>query len=201
MQTDMFPILSNPSVYMFIQKITGAKRARLEYIKQYISPVPEQRILDIGCGTGYVIEYFPGSGYVGIDIDQACINYAKRKYGCYGEFLCQELDDATVEKFQPFNFIIMNGLLHHLNDQQVTALFHRVKRLLKTEGQLVTLDGCYVKGQPFIAKKLLDFDQGKHIRDEKGYRALASGVFSSVVSYIRNDLTIIPYTLIIMQIK
>ena len=80
-------------------------------------------------------------------------------------------------------------------------LLQRVKRVLKTGGKLVTLDGCYTEGQSFIARKLLSHDRGKYVREDKDYRALPSEVFISVVTHIRNDLMFVPYTLIIMQIS
>lgn len=95
----------------------------------------------------------------------------------------------------------MNGLLHHMSDNQVVKLFQKVKRVLTSQGQIVTLDGCYVKGQSFIAKRLLDYDRGKFIRQEHDYVRLASKIFTSVVTHIRHDLMFIPYTLIIMKIS
>ena len=129
------------------------------------------------------------------------IKYAIRKYRLKGSFFCQELDDIAVRSLKPFDLIIMNGLIHHLSDTQVIRLFQRAKRILKPGGKVVTLDGCYVKGQSSIAKKLLDCDRGKYVREERAYVDLASGVFDSVVSHIRHDFMIIPYTLIIMQIS
>ena len=191
----------SPAIYLLFQGIIGAKRSRWRCVKEYIRPVPGQRILDVGCGPGYVVEYFPKSDYIGLDTDQNYIKYANHKYKHKGSFFCQELDDAAAKDLKPFDLIIMNGLLHHLNDTQVIELFQRAKRILKPGGKIVTLDGCYVKGQSRIAKKLLDYDRGKYVREQRAYIGLASNVFDSVVTHIRHDLMRIPYTLIIMQIS
>lgn len=193
--------MSSPVIYLLSQGIIGAKRSRLRCVKEYICPVAGQRILDVGCGPGYVVEYFPESDYTGFDTDKKYIQYANDKYGQRGRFFCQELDDIAVRSLKPFDLIIMNGLIHHLSDTQVIRLFQRVKRILKPGGKVVTLDGCYVKGQSSIAKKILDCDRGKYVREERAYVDLVSGVFDSVVSHIRHDFMIIPYTLIIMQIS
>lgn len=194
--------MSSPVIYLLSQWIIGAKRSRLICVKEYVSPlVVGQRILDVGCGPGYVAEYFPRSEYIGFDTNRRYIEYANRKYSQRGCFFCQELNDTAVKDLNPFDLIIMNGLIHHLSDTQVIRLFQRVKRILKPGGKVVTLDGCYVKGQSGIAKKLLDCDRGKYVRDEAAYTGLASQVFDSVVTHIRSDLMLIPYTLIIMQIS
>lgn len=193
--------MSSPVIYLLSQWIIGAKRSRLICVREYVCPIVGQRILDVGCGPGYVVEYFPESDYTGFDTDKKYIQYANDKYGQRGRFFCQELDDATAKDLNSFDLIIMNGLIHHLSDTQVIRLFQRAKRILKPGGKVVTLDGCYVKGQSSIAKKLLDCDRGKYVRDEAAYTGMASQVFDSVVTHIRSDLMLIPYTLIIMQIS
>lgn len=194
-------MLSSPFIYLFFQTLIGAKRARLQCVREYINPVPNLKILDIGCGPGYGIEFFPNPIYVGFDIDKKYINYAKFKYGNKGLFFCEEFNDKIAESLGFFDLIIMNGLLHHLPDNQVIELFQKVKRILKPQGRIVTLDGCYVRGQSFIARKLLDYDRGKFIRQEHDYVRLASTVFSSVMAHIRHDLMFVLYTLIIMKIS
>ena len=193
--------MSSPVIYLLSQWIIGAKRSRLICAREYVRPIVEQRILDVGCGPGYVVEYFPESDYTGFDTDKKYIQYANHKYGQRGRFLCQELDDAAVKDLNPFDLIIMNGLIHHLDDTKVVELFQRAKGILKPGGKVVTLDGCYVKGQSSIAKKLLDYDHGKYVREQRAYIDLASQVFDSIVTHIRHDLMLIPYTLIIMQIS
>lgn len=74
---------------------------------------------------------------------------------------------------------MMNGLIHHLDDSSVIKLLKRVKLLLKPSGQVITLDGCYIAGQSILARKMLDYDRGK---------------------YIRNALMFMAYTFIIMKI-
>ncbi len=197
----MFSLLSNPSIYLFVQGLIGAKHARWECVRQYAFYIPGQRVLDIGCGPGYVIEYLPESNYIGFDTDQRYINYARSKYGQRGLFFCQELNDETMKNMESFDLVIMNGLLHHLDNRSVIALFKRIKRVLKPSGQIVTLDGCYVERQSPIARKLLDLDRGRYVRDEKTYVSLALEVFGSAISHIRHDLFRIPYTLLIMQIS
>ncbi|MDD5226669.1 MAG: class I SAM-dependent methyltransferase [Candidatus Omnitrophica bacterium] len=195
-------ILSNPAIYLFVQNVLGAKAARYRCVKEYVDlAFLGRRILDVGCGPGYVIDCFPKSDYVGFDTNEKYIRYANRKYGNRGHFFCQEFNDVSVSNLEPFDLIMMNGLIHHLSDTQAVKLLQIAKSVLKPKGIIVTLDGCYVKGQSSIAKKLLDSDRGKYVRDEKSYHSLASQVFDSISTYIRHDFMRIPYTLIIMRIS
>lgn len=193
-------LLEKPKIYLIFQWMLGAKRARAECIKKYVHTMAGQRILDIGCGPGYVVEYFPQSEYVGFDTQEKYINYAKGKYGRWASFFCKELDEQTADTLKPFDYVIMNGLIHHLSDSQVTSLFKLAQRLLKPHGKLITLDGCYVKGQSGFAKRMLDNDRGKYVRDESSYVKLASVVFSRIISHIHHDWLRVPYTLIVMEI-
>jgi len=88
-----------------------------------------------------------------------------------------------------------------LTDSEVIELFKRVKIVLKQGGKLITLDGCYTGKQSLIARKKLDYDRGKYVREEESYRRLAFEVFDSTVTHIREDLSLIPYTFIIMEIS
>jgi SAM-dependent methyltransferase len=36
------------------------------------------RVLDIGCGPAYIVEYLRGATYFGFDINSRCIAYAQK---------------------------------------------------------------------------------------------------------------------------
>jgi len=129
------------------------------------------------------------------------VNAGKREIWHQEEFLYQEFDDAAVERFEPFDIVVMNGLLHHLPDDAVISLLKKVKRTLREGGRLVTLDCYRAENQSFFVRKMLEKDRGKYIRQKEDYVELASEVFDSVVAHIRNDLMFVPYPLIIMEIS
>jgi hypothetical protein len=92
---------------------------------------------------------------------------------------------------------MMNGLLHHLDNADASALLRVVRPALKPTGVLFTLDGCFRDGQPWIANWLLRQDRGRHVRTEDEYRQLLKGHFGTVETFIREDLTLIPYSFVI----
>ncbi len=191
-------LLNHPSLYMFYQTIIGAKRARRRCVEQYVRPVAGQRVLDVGCGPGYVIEYLPQVDYVGLDIDAQYIEYAQRRYGDAGEFHCVELTDQNADSFGEFDVVMLNGVVHHLDDQQTVDLLKLLRSCLTPGGRVVTLDGCYRDKMSPISRYLLRHDRGEHVRTEDQYVSLAKQAFPELDVHLHDDLFFIPYDLIIM---
>ena len=193
--------MAHPKIYLFCQGILGAIRARRVAMAEYVQFSKGDRILDIGCGPGYVSQYFKDTQYVGFDTENSYIDYANRKYGHLGSFYCSEFDDEASTQFEAFDIVIMNGLLHHLPDKAVEELLLRARRVLKPQGRLVSLDCYYDEEQSFLIKKMLGSDRGKFIRKKEDYIALVSKVFESVAARIRDDLLFVPYPIIILQVE
>jgi hypothetical protein len=89
---------------------------------------------------------------------------------------------------------MMNGVMHHICDEDLLATLRVIEGALKPGGVLFTLDGCYVPGQPKFAKWLLDNDRGEHVRTPEAYDALLREVFEQVEMHIREDCSRLPYT-------
>ena len=56
--------------FLYVQKL----------IDNIINLHKPRNILDIGCGTGKILESLPAVDYYGYDISKKYINYAKKKY-------------------------------------------------------------------------------------------------------------------------
>ena len=72
-----------------------------------------------------------------------------------------------------------------------------IRDVLKSDGVLFTLDGCYQEGQSRIAKWLLDNDRGEFVRDRSGYDRVLRDIFAKVQLAIRDDYSRVPYTFVI----
>lgn len=71
-------ILQYQTIFSLFQKIVGVSRIKL-LITQNTKIKPGFMVLDVGCGYGNLLEYLPKNiNYVGIDINQNYINYAKK---------------------------------------------------------------------------------------------------------------------------
>lgn len=196
---DLRAVLKHPIVYNTYQKLVGGYNARRLFVKNNVSAKAGQRILDIGCGPGYILDFLPKVDYTGIDLDQSYIEQAKKKYGNRGNFICKSVDDFILETSQSFDIVIATGVLHHLDDNQCINLFNITKKALKPNGKFVSFDGVYVKNQNKIAKYFLDNDRGQYIRNQKEYEQLTNTIFTKTDSTIDHSYFYIPYTSIIME--
>jgi SAM-dependent methyltransferase len=194
----MKAMLSSPALYQAYQNAGGFFGARVKAIAEYLTIRPRMRVIDVGCGPGYILRHLPrGIDYIGFDIDQAYIDHANRSFGDRGKFYCRYFDAAAAVEFAGADIVMMNGVLHHIADQELTATLTHVRDVLKEGGVLFTLDGCYREGQSRFAKWLLDNDRGEFVRDQSGYDRVLRSVFDDVDLVIRQDYARVPYTFII----
>ncbi|WP_460218180.1 class I SAM-dependent methyltransferase [Psychroserpens sp. MEBiC05023] len=194
-------ILGNPFVYWSYQKLVGGDRARRLFIKNQVRPKVGQKILDIGCGPGNILDYLPEMNYVGFDVDPEYIEAAQKNYGDRGEFICDDASTFKVSEPHSFDLVIATGVIHHLNDTETTRLFEIAAEALKPNARLVTFDGCYINNQNLISKFMLKSDRGKFVRTQVAYEALARQSFKTIESTIDESYFRIPYTSIFMECR
>lgn len=91
------------------------------------------KILEVGCGYGYLTYSLHSLGYdvTGIDISKDAINFAKHNFGSY--FSLNSID--TLKKNERFDLIIANELIEHLEDPN--NFIKICKSLLSPKGKIV----------------------------------------------------------------
>lgn len=199
MTLNLLTLQDNPVIYALSQFVVGGFAAQSRYIKEYVRPKKNDRILDIGCGTGDILRFLSDVKYVGFDMHQRYIDSAKRNFGNRGTFLCKKVSKDLAAELSEFDIVLAYGVLHHLSDNEALQLFELARSVLKPQGRLVTLDGCYTEEQSLFRRYLLSKDRGRYVRTKKGYFDLISKVFTDIKMSIRNDFLRIPYTHIIME--
>ena len=186
----MKAILNHPALYQAYQNAGGFFGARIKAIADYLTLRPGMRVIDIGCGPGHILRHLPdGIDYTGFDIDENYIAYARRAFG--------HLDAEAAREFAGADVVMMNGVLHHIPDDGLRTTLADIRDVLKEDGVLFTLDGCYREGQSRVAKWLLDNDRGEFVRDRDGYDQVLRRAFGKVNLAIRDDYSRLPYTFII----
>jgi cyclopropane fatty-acyl-phospholipid synthase-like methyltransferase len=175
--------------------LVGASHARTTYVDDYLGMQDVSRLLDVGCGTAELLQHLPEViFYVGFDVSVKYIDSAKRSFSHrHAEFVAEQVTGTTLAPYEPFDRVAATGLLHHLDDCEVTQLFQLAKGKLKDDGFFVSIDPCYVDNQSLISKMLVDHDRGKNVRTLWDYKCLAESVFKKVEIHHRNDLLRIPY--------
>jgi len=185
--------------YSLFRRLIGGKRGLVLLVNDHIKPQPAMRILDMGCGPAAILEVLPAVSYVGCDTSADYIRHAGQLYGNRGEFLLRTVGRDSFGDLRDFDVVLAIGLIHHLDDNEAVELVRIAKAALREEGRLITLDGCLVEGQPWLARYFLKKDRGRFVRNEEAYLQLVRQVFPMVRSTVRQDLLNIPYTHIIME--
>ncbi|HTA83851.1 MAG TPA: bifunctional class I SAM-dependent methyltransferase/glycosyltransferase family 2 protein [Bacteroidia bacterium] len=80
-------------------------------------------ILEVGCGTGELLNDIKGKRKVGVDFSRAMIDMAKKQYPAL-EFHCMAAENITLD--EKFDLIILSNLIGHLEDvQKVLEALHK----------------------------------------------------------------------------
>lgn len=191
-------ILNFTFVYRLYQFIVKRKWSDNFYVNQYIKPFKNCNLLDIGCGNGHFLEYYPKDiNYYGFDLNQNYINDAKEKYANRGHFICGTADQYNFTDNLQFDIITANAIFHHLTNDELEIVFKNASKVLKKGGYLVSLDPVYLPNQNPISKYIISKDRGQNIRSEEDFNKIGLKYFSKIESYYENNFYIFPYDLII----
>ncbi|MGB9697806.1 MAG: class I SAM-dependent methyltransferase [Thermodesulfobacteriota bacterium] len=74
---------------------------------------PYKKVLDIGCGNGFITNSLPGEKIIGIDISSRAIEYAKRTCPPHIEFFPYSIFDLPFLGWgKDFDLIVITGVLY-----------------------------------------------------------------------------------------
>ena len=93
-------------------------------------------MLDVACGPGALSNLFAEQSYTGVDLNPIYIDYAKKHYR--GEFF---VHDARTLPFPESHFdeALVYGLLHHLNDDDLTADASGIRLVVRPGGIVLVI--------------------------------------------------------------
>jgi len=191
-------ILKFSWIYDFFQALMGADKGYKAISEDFIRAKQGDKVLDLGCGTAKILEFMPKINYIGFDINQKYISYAKNKYGSNGIFHCGYAEVANLKNYPPFDIVIIIGVLHHLNDESVHGIYRLASEALRKGGRLITIDAVYIPNQNKIARFLISLDRGRNVRTMEGYQQLTNAHFKNNQLTVRHQ-TFIPYTHIVIE--
>jgi SAM-dependent methyltransferase len=191
--TGMRSILSVARVYQGLQDLVGGHGWRQYFVDTHVQPTKDDVLLDVGCGTGVIIEYLPAdTQYIGVDLSSDYIEHAQSHHD-RGTFICASVGDLEFMPVDPPTVVLAIGLLHHLDDEEVHKLFQDISRVMAEGSRLITGDPCLLKRTHPLARLLIRMDRGQNVRTPDAYRLLAERTFADVEVAVRSDLLRVPY--------
>ena len=193
--------------YNLFQDLVGATHSRQWVAEHFWRALPGQKVVDLGCGPATTVHFLPeGVKYVGFDVSDKYIASAKERYASDPDktFLvgvAEDFVDHPPPQMQDADLVIINGLLHHLNDDEALTALKLARKSLGPNGRLVCLEASFLISQSFLARWILKQDRGQNVRTEPEWKALVSKVFDKFDTYILTGLLRIPYTLIVIETR
>ncbi len=171
---DVIEKLSNhPGLFLFCRGLLeGNFRTIRRTIHEQLPDQEGRKVLDVACGPGAFSELFPAEKYVGVDMNQRYIDYARLHYK--GTF---HVMDARRLEFEAdtFDDVLVYGLLHHLNDEDARAVLGGIARALKPAGRALIIEDVPTESRLNLIGHLLHrIENGHFIRTAEEYRILLS---------------------------
>ena len=165
-------ILKFKFFYRLYQKLIRKNQDDYKFIKYIFNQNEKVNILDLCCGDSFVLNYINDDvlNYIGIDNNE---NYLKDSRLKYPEFKFINSDLENIDKIPDLeknsvDFIFLNGAIHHLDDNLVIKLFNDLEQKYPN-AKYLTIDPIKDNNK-FLNKIMINFDRGKFIRDNVGYK-------------------------------
>jgi 2-polyprenyl-3-methyl-5-hydroxy-6-metoxy-1,4-benzoquinol methylase len=116
---------------------------RCDYMISRMEVHPSKSVMEIGCGTGkncFMLAQKTGMSILGTDLCVPFIEQAKKNYTAPNlRYDILNFNEAAQFKGEKFDYIIGNGILHHLY-YHLDEAFVNMKALLKPGGRIIFME-------------------------------------------------------------
>jgi trans-aconitate 2-methyltransferase len=137
-----------------------------------------RRVLDVGCGPGTNTAQFEDADYLGLDINPAYIESARRRHG--RDFIAADVTEYRIPPEERFDFVLLNSFIHHIDDDDARKLLSHLATLLTDDGHVHIIDLVLPDERGFVRWLALQ-DRGEYPRPVEAWRTLFSEAFEPAV--------------------
>jgi SAM-dependent methyltransferase len=169
-------VMVNPTVYRLWQMPFASVKFRPVVKHNDMSAV--RRVLDVGCGPGTNARFFEGKDYLGLDINPDYVERATKRYG--DRFQVADVCTYEAEPAHRFDFILLNSLLHHIDDVHTARILEQLAKQLTPDGHIHILDLVLTEHRS-VARTLALSDRGDFPRPMAEWDSIFNTHFESVV--------------------
>ncbi|WP_428225736.1 class I SAM-dependent methyltransferase [Flavobacterium sp.] len=129
---------------------------RKEILLSELPKLNFEKVLDIGCGHGFITRDLPGAKVIGIDISSTAIEFAKKTKNERVDFLQGSIYEIDKFENESFDLIVITGVLYsqYIGNSN-NLIYLLIDKILKKGGYLVTvhIDDWYNSQFPFLKLK------------------------------------------------
>lgn len=200
-------VLTIPWVYNAFQNAVGKQRSYAWLSRDVWRLQAGQKVLDIGCGPATVLQHIRDDvSYVGFDISDEYIAHARREWADdpRKSFVVGRAEDfvkSPPKEMIDADLVVMNGLLHHLDDDEALTALKLARACLAPGGRMVAMEVTDLISHARFASWLVSQDRGKNVRGEAEWKQLVRSVFDDVDSSVVTGALRIPYTFIVIEAR
>ncbi len=136
--------------YDAILNLIGFGEKQREKIVKLLGLKPEEKLLDVGCGTGSLLKVakrlYPDNQMFGIDIDKNVLEIARRKLVSTGVQLINSGAENLPFPDKSFDAVVSTLIFHHLPAEIKRKALLEIRRVLKPNGRFLLVDFGKIDG-------------------------------------------------------
>jgi 2-polyprenyl-3-methyl-5-hydroxy-6-metoxy-1,4-benzoquinol methylase len=184
---------SHPKLWLLFQKFFGAthdkQRLAMSFLANHLT------VLEIGCSLGVVSAAFSkkhGIEYLGIDIDEQAIAYAKKRFSAnlHMNFSAKSLE-SLVNSGQQFDYVLFANILHHVDDKMALQLLTQAARAVAEGGVIVLMEPDILHAEDgLLIKTLYALERGEYRRSLSHLISLAREAGINLSEAATHDISI-----------
>lgn len=201
-ETGVRSILALPWVYRTAMSLLRNQRHNDWFLNEVVAPKETDTFIDIGCGPADILEQLPKLKYVGLDISDAYVAAAEKRWKGRGIFISGSVSAWKNDpRVRGADIVHINGVLHHTDDVVAGELLQLGTDVLEPGGRLVCYEPVYLRWQSAFGRKMMARDRGQYIRSESEWKTLVSSPLPGCTTSITASINRLGYTGIIIEYR